>query len=598
MVSILKGYRILVTTSNERTWPNTTDSSVVFLGEWCKRYSRKKNYKKFNAIVAPYHWDDRKKLYTDYQYLQKLYENLLIDLSHKLNQIHSLDQSLHYWRVVVGPWLGFFIQILFDRWFMLKSVIEQSEIGECGVLDRDTLTIVPNDMEHFNKLFVEDDWNEAIYGHLLEACFSDVIKIKKVQNQQSSRQLEEYPNTNRVFKVKSVVKRLIILLERLLPDNNYFFISSYLPLMQDLRLQIRLKQFPRFCRTKQVPIRKPNIKKRQWRLRNNEFDNDSFEVIARQFIPLHIPTSYLEGYAELTNVVNSLPWTKKPKVIFTSNAYLADDVFKVWAAEKVKNGTSLVIGQHGGHFGMTPFSFHEEHQIKIATRWLSWGWSDSSRPHITPVGNLKCFGESVKYNPSGGVLMVEMTNPRFSYHMSAVPVSRQWLDYFEDQKRFISALPQELHKQVLIKLYSNDYGWNQKQRWQDHLPKIRIASGHQGMRKLIEKSRLYISTYNATTYLESLFWNIPTVIFWNTEHWEVKEDVQPYFDLLKEVGVFHKTPESAANQVIDVWHDVSRWWESQPVQEARVQFCEQFSRKPEDMIGELETVFRDLSVDL
>jgi putative transferase (TIGR04331 family) len=130
------------------------------------------------------------------------------------------------------------------------------------------------------------------------------------------------------------------------------------------------------------------------------------------------------------------------------------------------------------------------------------------------------------------------------------------------------------------------------------LPEIRIASGHQGIHKLIEKSRLYISTYNATTYLESLIWNVPTIIFWNVKHWEIKEDVQPYFDLLKEVGIFHETPESAASQMVDVWHDVTFWWESQPVQEARSQFCEQFSRKPEDMMGELEKVFCDLSVDL
>jgi putative transferase (TIGR04331 family) len=454
-------------------------------------------------------------------------------------------------------------------------------------------------MEHFNKLFVEDDWNEAIYGQLLETCFPDVIKVNKVQDQQGSEQLVERPNTNLLFKVKSIARQLIALLNRLLPDNNnYCFISSYLPLIKDLRLQVRLKQFPRLYRTQQVPIRKPDMKKRQWWLSNNEFSDGSFEVIARQFIPLHIPTSYLEGYEELIKVVDFLPWAKRPKVIFTSNAYLADDIFKVWAAEKVENSTSLVIGQHGGHFGMTPFSFHEEHQIKIATRWLSWGWSDSSRPQIIPVGNLKCFERSVGYNSNGTALMVEMALPRFSYHMSAVPVSRQWLDYFEDQKRFLSALPQELREQILLKLYSNDYGWDQKQRWQDQLPEIRIASGHQGIHKLIEKSRLYISTYNATTYLESLIWNVPTIIFWNVKHWEIKEDVQPYFDLLKEVGIFHETPESAASQMVDVWHDVTFWWESQPVQEARSQFCEQFSRKPEDMMGELEKVFCDLSVDL
>ena len=63
------------------------------------------------------------------------------------------------------------------------------------------------------------------------------------------------------------------------------------------------------------------------------------------------------------------------------------------------------------------------------------------------------------------------------------------------------------------------------------MPEIRVDPGHQDIRNLIKKSRLYISTYNATTYLESMAWNIPTIIFWNEEHWELKEDVKPYFEL-------------------------------------------------------------------
>jgi sialic acid synthase SpsE len=33
--------RVLVTTANEQTWPTDGNESVLFLGEWCKIYSRK-----------------------------------------------------------------------------------------------------------------------------------------------------------------------------------------------------------------------------------------------------------------------------------------------------------------------------------------------------------------------------------------------------------------------------------------------------------------------------------------------------------------------------------------------------------------------------
>ena len=44
------------------------------------------------------------------------------------------------------------------------------------------------------------------------------------------------------------------------------------------------------------------------------------------------------------------------------NAEVGDDVFKAWAAEKVGNGSRLVAGQHGGHYGVGRWSFFEDHE--------------------------------------------------------------------------------------------------------------------------------------------------------------------------------------------------------------------------------------------
>jgi putative transferase (TIGR04331 family) len=111
---------------------------------------------------------------------------------------------------------------------------------------------------------------------------------------------------------------------------------------------------------------------------------------------------------------------------------------------------------------------------------------------------------------------------------------------------------------------------------------------------LIKKSRLYISTYNATTYLESLAWNIPTIIFWNPSHWELNEDAEFYIGLLKSVGIFHDTPESAAEQMIKVWDDISTWWGSEEVQNARQEFCKYYSSSSEKPLDQLRSIFSQI----
>ena len=86
--------RTLITTADEQVWPAEEHEPVLFLGEWCKRYSRKEQWKKLDSEILPYHWDNRNLLYEDYKYLQEFYEELLIELSQKLNQIHETDHNL------------------------------------------------------------------------------------------------------------------------------------------------------------------------------------------------------------------------------------------------------------------------------------------------------------------------------------------------------------------------------------------------------------------------------------------------------------------------------------------------------------------------
>jgi len=585
---------ILVTTALEDTFPENNKEKILFLGEWCKLYSRRSFWSKFDSETLDYHWDDRGKLHADYVYLQELYEELIEELVTKLNEIHAVNHSARYWRILIGPWLGYFIHALFDRWFLLEQAIETKNITKCRVIKQNPMDVIPNDMEHFISIFIGDDWNEAIFAQLLEMYWSKSILIKKVQLKRINKVSVKSPWQSLRLKMKCIFKRWINCFNALLPGKGkYFFISTYLPLKVDVSLQMHFDQLPRLWQDFPVPVKNSNQKSRKWKLDGLEASSNRFSEVARKMIPMHIPTAYLEGYDALSKKAELLPRPHHPKVIFTSNAYSADDLFKAWAAKKTELKVPLVIGQHGGHFGMSPFSFHEEHQIKIATKWLSWGWSDPSRANILPIGMFKNFNTTVKYNPKGGALMVEAAIPRYSYHLYAVPVSRQWLDYFDDQQKFLKFLPNSLRSQILLRLYNRDYGWNQALRWRDDMPEVRIDPGHQNIVKLIRKSRLYISTYNATTYLEALNWNIPTIIFWNPEHWELKEEVKPYFDMLESVGIFHKTPQSAAKKMTEVWDKIENWWYSTEVQEARGKFIDQYAATSDDKLDLLKSALME-----
>ena len=127
-------------------------------------------------------------------------------------------------------------------------------------------------------------------------------------------------------------------------DSNHFFISSYLPLKVELKLQMRLGQVPNLWKAQSLPIVRPCAKQRKWRL-NGEKSSD-FEKILRKMIPMHIPTAYLEGYLILNKKVENLPWPKNPRSIFTSNTYFSNDLFKAWAAKKTDWSFSFWNEEH------------------------------------------------------------------------------------------------------------------------------------------------------------------------------------------------------------------------------------------------------------
>ena len=176
--------------------------------------------------------------------------------------------------------------------------------------------------------------------------------------------------------------------------------------------------------------------------------------------------------------------------------------------------------------------------------------------------------------------------------MFSATMSSQWLDYFSDQCAFVETLPARIRNALTVRLHAPDRGWDQAARWRDRFPNLQLDDGHSIMADLIRQTRLYIATYNATTYLESFSLEVPTVIFWNPHHWELRDSAIPYFDDLKRVAVFHDTPDSAAHHVSAIWDDVDTWWTSPSVQDAVGQFMGRYCHQRDDILDQVEIALR------
>lgn len=577
--------RWLVTTAIEATWP-AADTPILFLGEWCRRYGRRAAWADRDADVLPYHWDDRAQFAQDYTRVQRVYEELLAELTDELNRQHRVAHSRRYWRIVVGPWLGFFVQMLFDRWVCIMAAAANPQVDGVTTLGGDATHLIPEDFDDFCTLYGSDAWNEHLYARLLrdETTIPCTELARPTVVPEVRRREPVVPLAARLRRL--AIKggsRMAALLQR---QTDVALHRTYLPLRDELRLHLRLGQVPQYACTLLFPRCSVQPARRQWQLA--KWAEDPFARVAGRFIAAQLPRRYLEGYAELVAQAERAPWPKCPRVIFTSNALYGDERFKAWAAERVDAGARLIVGQHGGHYGIGHLNYSEDHEVAVADRFLSWGWECPEHPNIFRIGQLKNRRPlGVHHEVQKAILVITSIAPRYSYFMFSSPVAGQNLRCIEEHVRFHQSLSPRVQQNVLFRLFGPDAGpngWEQAERMRDALPTARFTPPGVPIDALLRQSRLVISTYNATTFLETFTQNIPTLMFWNPEHWEVRDSARPFFDALARAGVFHASPEDAARHLEAIWGDVEGWWRSAEVRAAVLAFCTEYSFLPDDLV--------------
>ncbi len=584
-----------ITTANQRFWKK--DEKILFLGGWCKPYATKETWSKLDYEIVPYHWDNRKQLYRDYLYLKEVYERYLQYMANRLNELHGEKHTLRYWRIIIGPWLHYFIAILFDRYNSLKQASKAYKIKNTLIAETDPWKWVPQDMSVFIEYFCGDEYNHMLYSRIirdLELVPYELIDYDICSDieQYSPKNVDVLPFQKTI---KSFLKRMFPIISKF-TNPSFVFVSSYFGLYEQAKLEIALWQLPSLFRENQPPSVKisPNLR----RTLSVKAGCNEFESLLDTFIPEHIPAAYVENYQKIQELGHS-HYPKKPKVIFTAVAYAFNEGFKCWAAEQVEKGTKLVIGQHGGHYGSGLWNWSEEHQIKIADQFITWGWIAPDEPKTQPLPTQKLIRIKRKIRPNyeGYILWVFCGFSRYSYWMYSAPVASQFLDYLEEQVCFVKILSPAVRRLLLLRYNPRDYGWGEAKRMRELNLGIRDYYGKQTMEEQLNQSRLFIGTYNGTTYLETLAANFPTILFWNPTHCEMRDSAQPYFDELYAAEILHDTPESAARKVNEVYHDPENWWLTSKVQEARNIFCNQFAKSSPYWIKEWKTKLSKIAND-
>lgn len=256
----------------------------------------------------------------------------------------------------------------------------------------------------------------------------------------------------------------------------------------------------------------------------------------------------------------------------------------------------MCVGQHGGHYGTGKFAANEEHEIQIADRYYSWGWKYQGVGTIRPMPSGKLIG-NIDYQQYGKILIVLMELPRYHYLSYAAAIAGQYLYYLDDLFDLLGGITPDLKERVRVRTYPHDYGWGVKKRISDMGFANLLDSEadlRKGFRRRLGECRLCVTTYNATTYLETMTLNFPTLIYFDPEYWEVNEMALPFFNVLERAGILHYSAGSLAAKIEEVQDNTMVWWMGDDVQRAKNEFVNQFANSSDSFVHDWRDEIKSL----
>ena len=588
-----KSQKYLISTRIKSTWPKNKKSTLIFsaVSALDKYDGLQSNYKSFR--INDYHWKNKKKLGKDFKYLSKYYERLLSHLSYQLNNLHGKNYSKLFWRILIGPWLGTFLHVYFDRWNNVIRLLKKDKIDKVIFLKLNKEILIPYDNKELNNLFENDFWNQQLYQYVISDLLNKKkIKFKKINQSKLKQSLSHTRGyiSHDITKpsLKNYLKKIINFTNT--RDYKYLFYSTYLGSINEMQLSYKFNQLPvlfyndKFKTENKISYEKRKLINLNLRTKNN------FEKSFTKNFPKQIPKVFLENFNDLVNFSINSNLPQNPKTIFSSNALWYDSKFSFHVAHLKEKKVNLYYAQHGGAYGISKYSWPESHEKKIADKYLTWGWTDKEAPNKIKkfyiFSNIKNFKKDKKKE---NLLILLRHRKRYFNSLESSAGTEVYSDYMKFCSDFLFNLSKEIKFKTILRLPNKISG--ESVDFFSNLRKNFKFYSQNSFQEACNKSKLIVNTANSTTLLETLSANFPTIIILDKKTNPIRSNAKKYIRMLYDNKILHYNSLSAAKFVNEVWNsDINDWWNYGKTQKAIKKFCKVFANKKENFLVELKKI--------
>ena len=533
----MKKKKYLITTLLEETM--CLNENHIFLNPWMNEDTLKtKCYPSYEELTS------------NIEFCYDLYRKNFHNFSDLLNKIHSQNLDIQFWKIFLGPWFQNFIFVFHDRWQRLLSFKKENDFNAIKAIDYNLEDLSENTFEDYQYAIKFDYLNSIIYQKIIE--FNDLCEIQKIRFVKDNK--PEKSSKSKFLKIFKILQKFLG------KNQKYVFFNSYLPVKNEVLINLKLRQIPLFRKDFIKPRNfsyDEKIRKKKYKI----FNGSSFENFLNENIFLFLPRVFLEGFNEIDKTILQENLPENPKKILCGIIPNTSHIMKYIAYQKIKKNKIITL-QHGGESVINEVRRkHYYENFDINLRWSKC--ISTKHKNVFDIGYTKNIFKNLK--PCDENIYMFLHNHSKYIEIPHVHEHLIFNNYLCKIIDFINLLNFDIQKKIKIRIIGFDH-WEIEKKLKKIFPHIKFLEKNKKLKYVFNDAGFVISTYNATVLHEAIHANIPSCLL--IDETELRETIiaeeRKYFIELHKSKILHTNITSASDHINDIFlkKNVHKWWKS------------------------------------
>jgi len=515
------------------------------------------NNNTFNQL--PY---SREQIIKETEICEKIFQSIFNDLTVCLNSLNNVNYSYRAWEIILGVWLRNFIRFSYKNFIDLKFILKNYNINKIYAINPDEYSLFTQDSTSLSFAYLSDEWFYLLNAKILKYLnVSQEIIYNKSTNCFFKYDDNKHENINFKKKLARGLSQLLFFFKR---NNDALIYETYLSFLNEKKLEIALGQFPQYWKKIKVKHKKFDKKLRLKINLNSYNETQNVENCIRNILPDSLPATVIESFRDINELSTKSSFPKKPKFIFTSASYYADEVFKFYVANKIENGVPYYVGQHGNNY-FTAISCNHLTELKTCDKFISWGGKYGS--NVYPTFNFRTLGKKKIFKKDGNLSIIcgdVAGRQRFENYVSNEDDEKEAKSILY----LIEKINNKIKKKTKIRIHGN-FNTYSKSLYIEKLYQstgVKVDRGKIHIKKFMKDTRVTLFNYDATGVLENLSLNMPTIFILQENLIHLNERSLEDYNLLINANILFTDIKKLITHLTNHWEDIDKWWQDEKTQ--------------------------------